>query len=201
MKHPNYVSAYLAAIECDGATYHSGVSVRDRDRIRQEILESLGWKNRIWRIWSTDWFRNPGRETARLIAFLNEIKNTPLDGSYFVKPKEIVIPATASFRQAAQLTLEDLGVSIVETEDDETEIEVGDTIFYYLEDHPKDELKVRITSNQNNPTAGFISKIHPLAQAMLGAIENDKITLKDSRGKRNYIVKKIVKMKSAESMS
>jgi len=44
-------------IECDGATYHSAKSTRDRDRLRQEILEGLGWK--IHRIWSTDWFRNP----------------------------------------------------------------------------------------------------------------------------------------------
>lgn len=198
VKHPNYLSAYLAAIECDGATYHSGVSVRDRDRIRQEILESLGWKNRIWRIWSTDWFRNPGRETAKLIGFLNELKSIPLDGAYFVKPEEIVVPTTARAAEAAQLTLEGLGVSVVETEDDEPEVEVRDTIFYVLADHPEHELTVRITSTQNNPTAGLISELHPLAQAMLGAIVGDKVTLQDERSQRNYIVKKIVKAKSVE---
>jgi len=51
---------YLLGIECDGATYHSARSARDRDRLRQEVLENLGW--RIHRIWSTDWFRNPQRE-------------------------------------------------------------------------------------------------------------------------------------------
>ena len=45
---------YMLAIECDGASYHSHVSARDRDRIRQQHLENLGW--RIHRIWSTDWF-------------------------------------------------------------------------------------------------------------------------------------------------
>jgi hypothetical protein len=44
VKHPRYPGAYLAAVECDGASYHTGVSVRDRDRIRQEILEGLGWE-------------------------------------------------------------------------------------------------------------------------------------------------------------
>jgi hypothetical protein len=58
----------LATIECDGASYHSALSVRDRDRIRQEILESLGWRGRIWRIWSTDWFRTPRQETEKLIS-------------------------------------------------------------------------------------------------------------------------------------
>jgi len=55
---------YVLGIECDGATYHSAKSARDRDRLRQEILENLGW--RIHRIWSTDWFRNPERETQKL---------------------------------------------------------------------------------------------------------------------------------------
>jgi len=56
---------YLLGIECDGATYHSAQSARDRDRLRQEILENMGW--RIHRIWSTDWYRNPQRELARVI--------------------------------------------------------------------------------------------------------------------------------------
>lgn len=201
VKHPNYVSAYLAAIECDGATYHSGVSVRDRDRIRQEILESLGWKNRIWRIWSTDWFRNPGRETAKLIGFLNEIKNMPLDGAYFVKPKEIVVPTAIRAAEMTQLTLQGLGVSVIKTEDDEREIEVGDTVFYINAANPEHEIKILISPNQHDPSAGIISKGHTLAQAMLGVLVNDHVTLKDSHGSRNFIIKKIVKARSAENVS
>ena len=45
---------YLLGVECDGATYHSSPTARDRDRLRQEVLESLGWV--ICRIWSTDWW-------------------------------------------------------------------------------------------------------------------------------------------------
>jgi len=70
--HPDFPYAYLVAIECDGAKYHSARSARDRDRIRQQVLESLGWKDRIWRIWSTEWFRNPERETKRLIKFIEK---------------------------------------------------------------------------------------------------------------------------------
>jgi REase_MTES_1575 len=51
-------------IECDGATYHSSQSARDRDRLRQEVLERLGWT--IERVWSTAWFLDPEREVARL---------------------------------------------------------------------------------------------------------------------------------------
>jgi very-short-patch-repair endonuclease len=53
---PERPGRYLLGIECDGATYHSSRSARDRDRLRQQVLEGLGW--RIHRIWSTDWFRS-----------------------------------------------------------------------------------------------------------------------------------------------
>ena len=59
-------------IECDGATYHSAKSARDRDRLRQSILERLGW--RIRRIWSTDWFKNPHSELQPIIRELNSLK-------------------------------------------------------------------------------------------------------------------------------
>ena len=51
-----YPGRYLLGIECDGAKYHSSPVARDRDRLRQQILEKLGWN--IYRIWSTDWYRN-----------------------------------------------------------------------------------------------------------------------------------------------
>ena len=63
VKNPYREGHFLLGIECDGATYHSAKSVRDRDRLRQEILENLGWE--MYRIWSTDWFKNPeGRVVA-----------------------------------------------------------------------------------------------------------------------------------------
>jgi superfamily I DNA and/or RNA helicase len=53
---PEFPGRYILGIECDGAKYHSSPVARDRDRLRQQILEGLGW--RIHRIWSTDWYRN-----------------------------------------------------------------------------------------------------------------------------------------------
>ena len=55
--HPDHPGKYLAGIECDGATYHSSPSARDRDRVRHAILENLGWK--LVRIWSTDYWNDP----------------------------------------------------------------------------------------------------------------------------------------------
>ena len=64
-------------IECDGATYHSSKSARDRDRLRQTILERLGW--RIRRIWSTDWFKNPHAELQPIIRELNALQTERVD--------------------------------------------------------------------------------------------------------------------------
>ncbi len=55
---------YLLGIECDGASYHSGKTARDRDRLRQQVLENLGW--RIHRIWSRDWIDNPKGEIEKI---------------------------------------------------------------------------------------------------------------------------------------
>ena len=65
---PRARGRYLVGIECDGRTYHSGATARDRDRLRQHVLEGLGW--RIHRIWSTDWWLNPEDEVKKVIALL-----------------------------------------------------------------------------------------------------------------------------------
>jgi len=72
VRHKSCPIGFIAGIECDGAAYHSGLSVRDRDHIRQTILENLGWN--IYRVWSTDWFADPARETAKLLAWLDGVR-------------------------------------------------------------------------------------------------------------------------------
>jgi len=65
-QHPREPGRLVLAIECDGATYHSAYSARDRDRLRQQHLEALGW--RFHRIWSTDWFTRRDDEIERALA-------------------------------------------------------------------------------------------------------------------------------------
>ena len=55
--HPEQPGRMVLAVEADGASYHSAPTARDRDRLRQQVLENLGW--RFHRIWSTEWFRDP----------------------------------------------------------------------------------------------------------------------------------------------
>jgi very-short-patch-repair endonuclease len=63
---------YLLGIECDGAAYHSSRSARDRDRLRQAVLEDHGWI--VHRIWSTDWFQRPGEQLRKVAAALEQAK-------------------------------------------------------------------------------------------------------------------------------
>jgi hypothetical protein len=59
-------AGFACGIECDGARYHAHRSARERDRLRQEVLEAQGWK--LVRVWSTDWFRSPQAARERLLA-------------------------------------------------------------------------------------------------------------------------------------
>ncbi|MBS1727994.1 MAG: DUF3320 domain-containing protein [Armatimonadetes bacterium] len=56
VRHPKRPGRYAIGIECDGATYHSAKSARDRDKLREMVLVARNWK--LHRIWSTDWWRD-----------------------------------------------------------------------------------------------------------------------------------------------
>ena len=71
---PYNPAQYLLGIECDGKTYESARSARDRDRLRQKALKDKGWK--LYRIWSTDWFRDPERELSKLISLVEDMKES-----------------------------------------------------------------------------------------------------------------------------
>jgi very-short-patch-repair endonuclease len=69
-KHPTQPGRYVLAIEADGVMYHSSATARDRDRLRQDHLERLGW--RFHRIWSSDWFHHREREVTAAVSAFNE---------------------------------------------------------------------------------------------------------------------------------
>lgn len=64
VKDPAKPGRYVLGVECDGAAYHSSRVARDRDRLRQEVLEGLGW--RMHRIWGPAWYRSRSSEAKRL---------------------------------------------------------------------------------------------------------------------------------------
>ncbi|WP_293936056.1 DUF4011 domain-containing protein [Iodobacter sp.] len=78
--HPDRLGDYLLGVECDGATYHSAATARDRDKVRSAILQGLGWK--LLRVWSTDWWIDKEgaleRLHAAIIAQLEVSRAAPL---------------------------------------------------------------------------------------------------------------------------
>lgn len=79
--HPTEPGRYVLAIECDGASYHSSYTARDRDRLRQRQLELLGWT--FHRIWSTDWFLRRDEEIKRAVhAFHRAVAKADQNGRY-----------------------------------------------------------------------------------------------------------------------
>jgi very-short-patch-repair endonuclease len=68
---PTNPGRYQLGVECDGATYHRAATARDRDKLRQFILEGLGWT--LYRVWSTDWWHDSEAETKKLLSFIQEL--------------------------------------------------------------------------------------------------------------------------------
>ena len=68
---------YVLAIETDGEIYHAMKNVRDRDRLRREVLERMGWN--YYRIWSTEWIRNGAVERERLLAAVSDALAAPCE--------------------------------------------------------------------------------------------------------------------------
>lgn len=83
---PQHPGKYLLGIMCDGASYHAARSAKDRDRLRQQVLENMGWN--IYNVWSTDWFRHPEREFNRLIAVIEDVRSNVDDDDEPVNPQE-----------------------------------------------------------------------------------------------------------------
>ena len=89
--HPEQEGRFVLAIECDGASYHSAPTARDRDRLRQQQLEARGW--RFHRIWSTDWFLRRDEEVQRTLRAFEEAVRY---GSVVTTPPAAVGPGPVS---------------------------------------------------------------------------------------------------------
>ena len=94
--NPEAPGRYLMGVECDGANYHRAKTARDRDKLREAVLRDLGW--RLHRVWSTDWWTDPGREVEKIEEALQRAQ----------EPAEQSVPVTATTDQ----TTEDVGVPL-----------------------------------------------------------------------------------------
>ncbi|BCL74998.1 hypothetical protein JHS3_07340 [Jeongeupia sp. HS-3] len=91
--NPDRPGDYLLGVECDGATYHSAATARDRDKVRSAILQGLGWK--LLRVWSTDWWIDKEGALERLHAAINthlEVSRATPRPTFTVIVPEIITP-------------------------------------------------------------------------------------------------------------
>lgn len=99
--HPVIPSNFILGVECDGALFHSTPYARDRDKLRQNLLESRGW--RIERIWSQDWSRNWKQEIEKIEQVIRRLQ-APAGTSVNVPAEQPTVVDVAINRVASHET-------------------------------------------------------------------------------------------------
>lgn len=194
VRHPDYPHGYLLGIECDGRTYHSAHSVRDRDRLRESVLHDLGWD--IYRIWSTGWFRDGNRELQKLMDYIGN-KIEAFRAGADDEDNEAILLGRVVTRPDAQSAdsvypngppLED---SSAELEDETVFVEIGDTITYHGVGRELDVRSVTIVRGKDDPANAIISDNKPLAVALLGAEAGETVTVRQPTSELEITVDRI----------
>ena len=185
IRHPDYPHGYLLGVECDGRTYHSALSVRDRDRLREAVLRGLGWD--IYRIWSTDWFKDADHEMQRLMSHIDgrieawhsgpapEEDNTALLGELVEQSPDLSSDSILLTRE------EELG-------DKQLFVEVSDTVSYHNSGREFDIRRVTIVRGVDDPASGVINDNKPLARALLGAEVGETVTVRQPTSEVDIVV-------------
>lgn len=94
---------FVCGIECDGAAYHNSETARDRDRLRQQVLESRGWT--LYRIWSTDWFKDRPGQIERVIRLIQEARTRSQEEAEADRQAQERAAAEAATRAAEEAEL------------------------------------------------------------------------------------------------
>lgn len=158
--HPDHPGVYLAGIECDGATYHSSPSARDRDRVRHLVLENLGW--RLIRLWSTDYFQDSKNSLSKIDLRLKELLKEDRSTAKLQEHKELS-------------TINTLGLGSVPVKDSESEY---DHARYFEDDYKPTIIRIAkdILSVKNGITihelALDIANLHGLSRTSKKQLEH-----------------------------
>jgi very-short-patch-repair endonuclease len=144
VRDPLHSGRYILAVECDGASYHGSATARDRDRMRQGVLEGLGW--RFHRIWSTDWFRNRKDQSVRLknaiesaikeqrdLEGANPVKKpNPVKNTFKIQRSEKVEVERFSLPEYVQTIIQELPLDSYLTIYDERPEEIAKALLYII---------------------------------------------------------------------
>ncbi|MEO6330289.1 MAG: DUF3320 domain-containing protein [Ginsengibacter sp.] len=186
---PENPGRYILGIECDGAAYHSARSARDRDRLRQQVLENIDWK--IHRIWSTDWFRHPEEELKRIVQAIESSKEKLLiDDEVFEKEEENNELQAAFLRESSEVQVSDILVyqcAVLSAEISQYELHLYPTgkLAGWMEEVVKVESPVHFDEVARRMVeAAGVSKVGSrirdcLMQAMTHLKSSERIKLKD----------------------
>ena len=169
VKHPSYDLGYICGVECDGASYHSSKSARDRDVLRQEVLEGLGWD--IYRIWSTDWFKNSNLQTEMLKKYLDQKLELKLGARIAEQPiKDEVLEVFSEAKGSSNVI------------QDRRSVVVGSKVVLEYHGGPRAGMKSKFILVDNKAAGGTTSGYDPLpissplGQQVLGSEEGDTVS-------------------------
>lgn len=70
-------SAYILGILCDGTSYKSAKTVRDREVIQQDVLRLLGWN--VYRVWTMDWIDNQEKVISDIIEVITKAQSDEVE--------------------------------------------------------------------------------------------------------------------------
>ncbi|GAA4808770.1 hypothetical protein GCM10011365_16850 [Marinicella pacifica] len=150
--NPKSPGEYLLGVECDGAAYHSSISARDRDRLRQENLERKGWN--IHRIWSTDWFNSRDIEIYRLEKAIKSSLEAYQNN--FIDIKE---PSNASF---VETDVKDLVATEYEDDENEKTLDLKEALNRFWKNHISPDYPNKGNSILNNEVINYLVKEKPI---------------------------------------
>ncbi len=175
VRHPKWPHGFILGVECDGAAYHSSKSARDRDRLRQEVLEDRGWV--FHRVWSTDWFNDPRREAEKLRQRIESRLQELMERADFRwVPDEIAATRLiAAPEDTAEVSRRDPGAAILLDAPPPVGVQVGDTVQVRYLDRDGTVLRFAISDNRHAPDEGVIHRSEPITRAVLDAETGEEV--------------------------
>ncbi|PPQ44131.1 DUF4011 domain-containing protein [Rhodopseudomonas palustris] len=178
VRHPQWPYGFILGVECDGASYHSAKSARDRDRLPQEVLERLGWS--FHRIWSTDWFNNPRQEAERLRGVIDQrlaaLKAREAEFSVRAHEAEQAVSSAVPESEPEDVELTPVRVEkLAPVQTGELGVAVGDTVRVRYLNGDRSVVVITISPTRSDPKEGLVHHEAPIAKALLGAGEGEEV--------------------------
>jgi superfamily I DNA and/or RNA helicase/transcription elongation GreA/GreB family factor len=203
VEHPDAEGELLAAIETDGLNYSSITSSRDRDRLRGEIMDNMGWKDRVIRVWTSQWYNDRNRELDRVLTELDRIRESAtvehtsvskwvqLGVREYREPLEQPAETNAGTDANAEIntaseaksveTVHSAALETVETmvsEERVDTVDIGDTVQFVDVNDPETVTTFKlIKSEKDDIDAGIISIERPLGRIMYKHKVGDEVVL------------------------